>query len=73
MQKTTLKIFGMHCKSCVALIEEVLKEEKGIKSVKVDLATEKARLEFDPVEISITKIQKIIEELGYRTVEETKE
>jgi len=71
MKKTILRISGMHCASCSALIERALKKEKGIKSINVNLATEKAYLEFDPNEISIDAIKKNIEKLGYGTVEET--
>jgi len=73
MEKTILKISGMHCASCVATIENTLKKEKGVVSISVNFATEKAYLEFDSVEISIARIQKIIEKLGYKAAEETLE
>ncbi len=69
-QKTILKISGMHCASCAANIENALKKETGVKSANVNFATEKAYLEFDSIEISIARIQKIIEKLGYKATEE---
>jgi len=72
-QKTILKISGMHCASCAVTIERALKKEGGVRSVNVNFATEKAYLEFDSVEISIARIQKIIEELGYKASEEGSE
>ena len=58
------------CNICKPLVEasfldiaDNLKKEKGIFSVNVNLASEKAYLEFDPIEISIVRIQKIIEKL----------
>ena len=60
MQKTILKIKGMHCASCVALIEKTLKKEKGIFEVNVNIASEKANLKFNSEEISLEKIQGII-------------
>lgn len=69
-QKIILKISGMHCASCSATIERSLKKEKGVSSVNVNLALEQAYLEFDSVEISIARIQKIIEKLGYKVAEE---
>lgn len=63
----------MHCASCVANIERALQKEPGIKSISVNLATEKAYLEFDPKEISITTIQNKIEKLGYKSEEESAE
>ncbi len=71
MTKITLKISGMHCASCAANIESTLKKEEGIKSINVNFAAEKAYLEFDPIEISVARIQKIIEKLGYTAREET--
>ena len=63
----------MSCASCAANIENDLKKEEGIKSVNVNFASEKLYLEFDPIETDIAKIQKIIETLGYKAIEETTE
>ncbi len=60
----------MHCASCAATIENRLKKEKGIFEVNVNLASEKASLKFDPVNISISQILKIIQKLGYKAEEE---
>ncbi|MBU2036844.1 heavy metal translocating P-type ATPase [Patescibacteria group bacterium] len=73
MEKTILKISGMHCASCSAIIENALKKEGGIKSANVNFASEKLYLEFDSIEISIAGIKKIIEKLGYGATEETLE
>jgi len=70
MEKKILKISGMHCASCASNIENALRKEKGIKTANVNFASEKLYLEFDSVEINIPKIQKIIEELGYKATEE---
>ncbi|MCX6797168.1 MAG: heavy metal translocating P-type ATPase [Candidatus Doudnabacteria bacterium] len=72
-QKIILKISGMHCASCAANIENALKKEGGVKSANVNFASEKLYLEFDSIEISIARIQKIIEKLGYGAMEETVE
>ncbi len=66
MEKTILKISGMHCASCSAIIENALKKERGVISVNVNFASEKANLEFDPKKIKIEEIQKIIQGLGYK-------
>jgi Cu+-exporting ATPase len=73
MEKTILNISGMHCASCAANIENALRKEEGIKTANVNFAAEKLYLEFDPIEISIARIQKIIEKLGYKATEETAE
>jgi len=71
MQKTVLKIQGMHCASCAINIENTLKEEEGIKSVNVNFATERAYLDLDPNKVSIKRIQKVIQRLGYKSLEES--
>ncbi|MBU4331812.1 heavy metal translocating P-type ATPase [Candidatus Parcubacteria bacterium] len=69
-KKIIIKISGMDCASCAANIENTLKKEAGIKSANVNFASEKLYLEFDSIEISITRIVKIIEKLGYKASEE---
>ena len=73
MEKTILSISGMYCASCAVTIENALRKEEGIKSANVNFASEKLYLEFDEIEISITRIKKIIEKLGYEATEETAE
>ncbi len=69
-EKVTLKIEGMDCASCAAVIEHNLKKEKGVSSANVNFATEKAYLDIDPNEISKDKIKKVVKDLGYRAEDE---
>lgn len=43
--KTTIKIDGMHCGSCKALIEDVAKDVPGVVSCDVDVARGEAVIE----------------------------
>lgn len=45
--KTTLKVTGMHCASCVAILTRALKKVNGVKNASVNYSTEKATVEFD--------------------------
>jgi len=72
-QKVTLKIQGMDCASCAAVIEHDLKKKKGIVSASINLATEKLYLEFNPTEIQIEDIKKNINGLGYKALDENGE
>jgi len=67
MEKTTIKIEGMHCKSCVRSIKDKVSSLKGVKSVKVNLLDNNAIVEFNPDTITLEKIQIEIENLGYST------
>ncbi|GAB6101856.1 heavy metal translocating P-type ATPase [Thermococcus atlanticus] len=61
-----IKIGGMTCASCVRTIETALKELPGVMDVKVNLATEKATVSYDPAAVNMEDIQKTIEEFGYQ-------
>ena len=63
----------MHCVGCALNIENALRKEKGIKSANVNFPLERLDLEFEPGEISFSRIQKIIEGLGYKVMEESEE
>ena len=68
MKKTTISISGMHCASCAQKIESNLRKLKGIKSANVNIATERATVEFNEKTVSEDKIINIIEELGYSVI-----
>lgn len=69
-KKLVFRIEGMTCASCAANIEHSLKKEKGVNSVNVNLATEKAFLDIDPEKIDSEKIKKTINGLGYKAIDE---
>ncbi len=69
-EKKILKIKGMDCASCSALIEHALKKEKGVSSANVNYASEKAHVNFDPEKTSAEKIEKVINGLGYSVEKE---
>jgi Cu+-exporting ATPase len=66
MEKKILKITGMHCASCAVIIESELKKQSGIKSANVNFAVEKLYLDFDQKIISLEKIRKLLDSLGYK-------
>ncbi|MDD4334310.1 MAG: heavy metal translocating P-type ATPase [Desulfotomaculaceae bacterium] len=66
LEKAELKISGMSCAACSARVEKGLNKLPGIARAAVNLATEKAVVEFNPAEINVTGIKKAVENLGYR-------
>jgi len=62
--KKILKIEGMHCGGCATGLE-ILLNAKDVKA-KVYFESKKAEIEFDPNKISIKKIKKEIENIGYK-------
>lgn len=65
-----LNIKGMTCAACSGRIERALK--KNGTEAEVNLATEKARVNFDPAKLSPEKIIRIIEDAGYEASVEKK-
>ncbi len=64
----TIPINGMSCASCVGKIEGALGKLNGIISATVNLATEKAAIEYLPEVVTLSDIAKAIESVGYEAV-----
>jgi Cu+-exporting ATPase len=64
-----LPIRGMTCASCVTAIEKALLQKNGIIKASVNLATEKARVEYIPSETSLGEIVQAIEGTGYKVIQ----
>ncbi len=69
-KRTAIKIGGMHCAGCVNSIQNYLMELKGVKKCEVNLAAEKATLEFDPLAVNLDAIENAVQEAGYKVVYE---
>ncbi len=61
----TISIEGMSCASCVAKIEHGLGDMPGVTRASVNLATEKATVEYRPDEVQASAIAETISGLGY--------
>jgi Cu2+-exporting ATPase/Cu+-exporting ATPase len=70
MTNKTLKVKGMHCASCSAIITKKVSKLEGVDSVNVNYATEKAELVFDPTKISVSSMNHEINKLGYDFIDE---
>ncbi|MDW8426021.1 MAG: heavy metal translocating P-type ATPase [Meiothermus sp.] len=57
---------GMTCAACVARVERSLKKVEGVELAQVNLATEQARVAYDPEKVSPAALVAKIEETGYR-------
>ena len=69
-KRTAIKLGGMHCAGCVNSIQNYVSELKGVKKCEVNLAAEKAVIEFNPSLVNLSNIEKAIEEIGYKVVYE---
>ncbi|HWI52573.1 MAG TPA: heavy metal translocating P-type ATPase [Symbiobacteriaceae bacterium] len=71
-QKATLDITGMTCAACSARIEKGLNKLPGV-TASVNLAAEKATVEFTPGMLDLPAIIKKVENLGYGAREHVQE
>lgn len=60
-----LKISGMSCAACAARIEKKLGKMEGVQKAVVNLASEKAAVEYDSSLIKVQDMIKAVEALGY--------
>src|ERR1017187_6891340 len=70
MIKQNFKVKGMHCESCVLLIERTLKKKPGVSEAVVNLTTEFATVSYDPDIVKDKDLIKSIESKGYKVVKE---
>jgi Cu+-exporting ATPase len=64
-----LPIAGMTCSACATRIESSLNKQSGI-TASINLATEKARVDYDPAQTTPDQIVSIIEKAGYQVPEQ---
>ncbi|URN92605.1 MAG: heavy metal translocating P-type ATPase [Candidatus Pristimantibacillus lignocellulolyticus] len=67
-EEVELELVGMTCAACALKIEKTLNKLPGISHATVNFAIESAHVEYNPLEISVTDMQKRVEKLGYKAV-----
>ncbi|WP_305303186.1 heavy metal translocating P-type ATPase [Romboutsia ilealis] len=68
-----IKIGGMTCASCAKAVERATKKLDGVENASVNIATEKANIEYDSSKVKLSQIKSAIEKAGYSIIEEKKE
>jgi len=67
-EKAIIGITGMHCSSCVLTIENSLKKVEGVYDAKVNFASEKAHIEYNPNKVTRDELEKAIFRTGYKPI-----
>lgn len=70
VEKMVLPIQGMTCASCVSRVEKAIRSLKGVVEVQVNLATERATIEYLPGITSIKDFAAAIQAAGYKILED---
>ena len=63
--EVTFGVTGMTCASCVRRIEKALGKAVGVLEASGNLATEKARVAYDPALVTPEQLQTAVEQAGY--------
>jgi Cu+-exporting ATPase len=69
VRELTVPIEGMTCAACAKAVERAVKKLPGISQVSVNLATEKAKVEYIPSKVRISEIKSAISKAGYKALE----
>ena len=70
-KRIVLDIGGMHCATCAQTIEKRLPKLKGVIYATVNLAAEKAIIDYDPNITDQKAIEDVISEVGYKVIHQS--
>ncbi len=68
-RKIVLKIEGMSCAACSTRVEKALNELEGVIKANVNLATNKATVEYDGEDTTKVELIEVVEKVGYKAHE----
>ena len=66
MKKVILKVEGMSCSACQNRVEKYLNKQDGV-SASVNLVMAQALIEYDEEKVSLSDLDRFIEEAGYKS------
>ena len=67
-EKATLAVGGMTCAACVGHIQHALTDVDGVLSVGVNLASERAAVEYIPGFAAVSEMRHAVEDAGYTLI-----
>ena len=65
LRKVALPVTGMTCAACARRVEEALLGSTGVSAASVNLALEKATVEYDPASAEPEALIRAVEDAGY--------
>ncbi|MDP3710744.1 MAG: heavy metal translocating P-type ATPase [bacterium] len=66
--KKTFSIKGMHCASCVLILEKALRKVEGVSEANVNLATNKATVTYDSQKVTNDHLASAVANVGYEAM-----
>lgn len=68
MHRVRLSIPSMHCTSCVWLLEQLDRLDRGVLRSSVDIMRKQVSIEFDPTRTTLRSIATVLTSIGYEPV-----
>ena len=65
LEKIDFSVLGMSCAACSKSAERSLKKTEGVSSAVVNIATEKASVEYDPKVCNVDNLRAAVEKAGF--------
>ncbi len=65
METTTLVAPDISCVHCQHAIEGAVGKMEGVSNVKVDIPTKTVLIEYDPQQVTLAKIEEVMDDVGY--------
>lgn len=69
----TFDVEGMTCASCSATIEKTTNKLKGMETASVNLASERMKVTYNPLELSVRDISDAVNKAGYKAIPQEEE
>lgn len=69
MEEIIFRLGDLACPDCAQKMGLILERQKGIHKASVSYATGKLKLQYEPEQISLEEIEKIIAKTGYKILE----
>lgn len=70
--KIILPVSGLSCASCAISVESMLKSQEGVQDVNVNFADKSVLIKYNPEKINIPQMQKVVDSLGYKLIDDSK-
>ncbi|MDQ6668148.1 MAG: cation transporter [Thermoproteota archaeon] len=67
-ERALFKVVGMYCTSCKSIVENQLKDEKGVIKVDINYMTDSITVDFNSSLITNEQIKNRLEKSGYKFV-----
>ncbi|HDQ08348.1 MAG TPA: copper-translocating P-type ATPase [Methanoculleus sp.] len=65
-QTASIRLGGIHCATCIRAVEDALMSLDGISAARVNLATNRAVVSYDPERVHLPDMKSVIEQAGYQ-------